>query len=272
MRGHGWYALEPSSWDADQGEFAFATESGQALRVRATLNEWVVRFSGGERAAARRAVTRVFGLDRDLGGFWDLCRERDPYAWVAERRAGHLLRSPTLFEDLLKILCTTNCTWAATENMVRKICSVFGVPTDLGRPAFPTAEALAPLGESDWREQLRFGYRAKAGSHLARAFAEGDLDAEWFENPETPTEELRRTLASLPGFGPYAVGQALRLLDRFEDLAIDSWCRAKAKELHGLRKAPSDAWFVERTKPFGHYAGLALWMELTRDWHESEMC
>ena len=49
--------------------------------------------------------------------------------------------------------------------------------------------------------------------------------------------------------------------------ALDSWCRGKLKRLYP-RIRDVDAFARRRYKPFGHFAGLAMWLDLTRDWHE----
>jgi hypothetical protein len=55
-------------------------------------------------------------LDQDLAEFWSICKRDPALSWVPRRGAGRLLASPTLFEDLAKLLMTTNCTWAVTQH------------------------------------------------------------------------------------------------------------------------------------------------------------
>ena len=59
--------------------------------------------------AIRNAVGTMLRLNEDLGPFWRVCRKTPRLKWVARRGAGRLMRSPTLFEDLIKLLFTTNC-------------------------------------------------------------------------------------------------------------------------------------------------------------------
>ena len=81
---------------------------------------------GGSRrrgAAGRRPpellaqMRHMLRLDEDLSGFYLVAAADPPLAW-ATAGAGRMLRSPTVFEDLVKTICTTNCTWSATERMV----------------------------------------------------------------------------------------------------------------------------------------------------------
>ena len=92
---------------------------------------------------------------------------------------------------------------------------------------------------------------------------EGDAAAVWTEVDDAA--ELRRHLLALPGFGPYAAGQAMRLLGRYEDLALDSWVRKEVAGLLGGRV--SDAKIADAYAPFDEFAGLALWMDVTARWH-----
>jgi N-glycosylase/DNA lyase len=274
--GHGWIDLAPYSWEPEPGSFflALATGEGAAdLRVRQGRSGLQVRLqsrspAGREaRGAIRRGLARALRLDEDLGPFWELCRGRPELRWVARRGAGRLLRAPTLFEDLTKLLLTTNCSWAATRGMVDRLVRHLGTPAPSGQRCFPDATTCASRSTRFYRLEVRAGYRAPHLVTLARQFAEGRLDAGDLEHPGLPTEEVRRRLLALPGFGPYAAGQALRLLGRYEDLALDSWCRGKWCRMYGLRRAPTDRWFTRAFARFAPYQGLALWMTLTADWH-----
>jgi len=71
----------------------------------------------------------------------------------------------------------------------------------------------------------------------------------------------------LRGFGPYAAEHLLRLLGRHDHLALDSWTRAKLARLRGRRRPPSDRTILRWYAPYGEWAGLAMWLEVTADWH-----
>jgi 3-methyladenine DNA glycosylase/8-oxoguanine DNA glycosylase len=114
---------------------------------------------------------------------------------------------------------------------------------------------------------VRAGYRASRAVELAGAFAEGRIDDRHFDDPSLSTEEVRERLLALPGFGPYAAGQALRLFGRYDDLALDSWCRSKLAQLEGKKKPRSDRAIEKSYARYGTYRGLVLWMHLTADWH-----
>jgi N-glycosylase/DNA lyase len=188
-------------------------------------------------------------------------------AWAVERGAGRLLRSPTVFEDLVKTLCTTNCTWALTRVMVRNLVDALGVPAPGGERTFPTPEAMAERSERFYRDVVRSGYRAPWLRVIARDVAAGRLDLEAWRDPSQDTDALAARIRELPGFGPYATEHLLRLLGHYDHLALDSWTRAKLARLRGLRRVPSDRTFLRWYAPYGRYAGLAMWLEVTADWH-----
>lgn len=273
---HGWISLAPHAWDPDTRTFRTALLLGRQavdLRLRQQNGRLGATISGSRKVtdstvtAARQAVDRMLGLGEDLEGFWALCRRHPQLGWVARRRAGRMFRCATLFEDLLKLLFTTNCSWAATCKMNERLVSALGRRTPSGRRTFPAAQACAAEEERFFREEVRAGYRARACLELAERFATGSLVEGDLSDPHLPTEEVRLRLLGIRGFGPYAAGQALRLLGRHQDLALDSWCRGKLAEMQRRRKPPSDAAVERRYAAFGDYRGLALWMDLTADWH-----
>jgi len=238
------------------------TESRAGLRGSLRAQS---RLSRREIAQARGTLRHMLRLDEDLAPFWERCKREPKLRWVAHRGGGRLLRSASLFEDLIKLLFTTNCSWAATRNMTGRLVSALGRPGPSGARAFPSVEACAEHDQRFYREVVHAGYRAPYCAKLARSFTSGELRE--LTDPEMPTDELRTRLLALPGFGPYAAGLALRLLGRYQDLALDSWCRAKLARLARRAKPPSDATIWRRYARFGDYRGLALWMDLTADWH-----
>jgi N-glycosylase/DNA lyase len=228
-----------------------------------------------ERTATRAlaAVEHVLRLDADLSRFYELAQGDPDLAW-ATSGAGRMVRSPTVFEDVIKTICTTNCTWSATKRMVGALVEHLGAPAQ-GAPrdgpygrAFPTPPAMAQAGEGFYRGVARTGYR---GPHLlstARSVSDGDLDLEALgrASPEDlPDTEVERRLLALPGVGPYAAAHVMLTLGRYSKLVLDAWTRP-AYARHVGRKTVSDAAMARRFKRYGPYAGLAFWLILTRDW------
>ena len=284
LRGHGWVALAPHGYDRAAGVLTttldLASLPGQrktapvvAIAVRQLPDSRLDVRVSARRALARAALEQVraalitsLSIDRELERFWRRCAATPRLRWVGQRGAGRLMRSPTLFEDLLKLLMTTNCAWSNTKSMVARTTEALGRRGPTGTQAFPSAATCAMQPEKFWRDEVRAGYRASHCRALAEGFASGSLTTEHFCEPTLSTEQLRARLLALPGFGPYAAGQALRLLGRYDDLALDSWVRKRAAELHEL-PAGDDRAIARRYAEFEDFAGLALWMDVTADWH-----
>lgn len=273
--GHGWIALAPHRFDDATNTFSTVLSLG-GVAVDATLrqdgrDQLVLRLCGArpldaaQKRLARRHVAHMLRLDDDLGPFHALCRREQRLRWAARRGAGRLLRSATVFEDLMKLLFTTNTTWAGTEAMTRNLVAAAGAVAPSGARGFP-APADCVRDAAFYRDVVRAGYRADAAVALATAFAEGRLDDDRFLRPQ-PKDELWQRLVSLRGFGPYAAGQAMRLLGHYEHLALDSWCRARLAAMAGRRTPPSDRTVERRYAKFAPFQGLALWLDLTADWH-----
>jgi N-glycosylase/DNA lyase len=286
LRGHGWVALAPHRYEREAGCLHTTLDLaalGSARRARGPVVDVQLRQSGPERLSllvhARRPLPRAaldsiraalrhsLALVLPLDVFWSRCAATPRLAWGPERGAGRLMRSPSLFEDLLKLLFTTNCARSNTTFWVERTTATLGRKGPSGARAFPSARACAEQDEPFWREQIRVGYRASHCRVLAERFASGELSDADFTDPELPTDALRKRLLALPGFGPYAAGQALRLLGRFDDLALDSWVRKRAAQLHALTPG-DDAAIARCYAGFGRYAGLALWLDVTRAWHD----
>jgi 3-methyladenine DNA glycosylase/8-oxoguanine DNA glycosylase len=209
------------------------------------------------------AARQMLRLDADLSHFYKAAREDPSLAWACAG-AGRMLRSPTVFEDTVKTICTTNCAWSATVRMVTALVSELGVKAPDGRRAFPTPQAMAETDEAFYKDVVRAGYRGPYLRTLATEVVAGSLDLEALADPELPDEEVAARLHALPGCGPYATAHMMMLLGRYSRLILDSWTRPKYARVTG-RKA-SDTTIERRFRRYGPYAGLAFWLYLTRDW------
>jgi 3-methyladenine DNA glycosylase/8-oxoguanine DNA glycosylase len=228
----------------------------------------------GERLSAE--ARRVLRLDEDLSEFYALAAEDPELSWVT-RGAGRLIRGSTVFEEVVKTLCTTNCAWSATVRMVSALVEHLGEKAPSapesgpqGR-AFPTAHAMAEAGEEFYRDVARAGYRGRYLISLSRSVAEGDLDLESLDaNPkELPDDELEKRLLALPGVGPYAAAHVMMMLGRYSRLVLDSWTRPSYARLAGPTGI-TDSEIEERFSGYGSYRGLAFWLYITRAWIEDE--
>ncbi|MHB8730339.1 MAG: DNA-3-methyladenine glycosylase family protein [bacterium] len=229
-----------------------------------------------ERAVA--AVRHVLRLDEPLAEFYALAAEDADLAWACAG-AGRLIRGPTVFEDVVKTICTTNCSWALTRRMITEFVEHLGERAPgapargwIGR-AFPTPEAMAGARPSFYRKVVRAGYRGPYLLALARSVARGEVDLESLgRRPGTPgalsDDEMAERLLDLPGIGPYAASHIMMLLGRYSRLVFDSWTRPAFARLSGRRRQVTDRTIERRFRLYGRYAGLAFWLYLTRGWIE----
>ncbi len=283
LNSHGFVDLPPMRPASDYRsvEMTLSTRRGRPRTVRieagrrghARLTVLGPSVSAGAARELQTTVRHVLRLDADLSGFYEAASTDPDLSWVTTG-AGRMVQSPTVFEDVIKTVCTTNCTWSATIRMVHAIVEhlgeqALGIPSEgpWGR-TFPTPDAMAAAGEDFYRDVARAGYRGAYLAEIARSVADGDLDLEAFAKAtpeELPDEELERRLLALPGVGPYAAAHIMMTLGRYHRLILDSWTRPTYARKIG-RKVASDAAILRRFRRYGPYAGLAFWLFLTRDW------
>jgi N-glycosylase/DNA lyase len=222
------------------------------------------------------AVEHVLRLDEDLSPFYEAAAADPDLSWVTAG-AGRMLRSPTVFEDVVKTICTTNTVWSATVRMVTALVENLGQPAAGAQPgafgrAFPTPEAMAEAGEDFYRDVVRAGYRGAYLRSLAASVAGGELDLEELvraDAQDLPDEEVAARLLALPGVGPYATAHIMMLVGRYSRLILDSWTRPKYLSVSGAKRA-KDTTIERRFRRYGPYAGLAFWLYITRDWVDDE--
>jgi len=203
-----------------------------------------------------------------MSAFYRLLADDADFGWIPIQGAGRLLRSPTVFEDLVKMICTTNCSWALTQKMVTGLVESLGRESDDGHRTFPTPEAMALMPLKFYVNEVRSGYRAAYLKELADRVASGALDVEgWLRSP-LATAELIKEMRGVKGVGPYAAENLLKLLGRYDGLALDSWTRAKFNSLHNNGRKATDKKIARYYSRFNEWRGLALWCDLTRDWLE----
>ena len=285
LTSHGFVDLPPMRPDPDYRaiELTLRTRRGRPRRVRIEPGgpgTAIVRVLGPSPSDAvvdelAAGVRHVLRLDADLSPFYAAAGEDPDLAWVTTG-AGRMVRSPTVFEDVVKTICTTNCAWSATRRMVDAIVRHLGEPA-VGAPpedawgrAFPMPAAMAEAGEPFFRDVARAGYRGAYLVALSRAAVEGDVDLEWFgraDADELADDELEARLLALPGVGPYAAAHIMMTLGRYHRLILDAWTRPTYAKKVG-RAVVKDAAIERRFRRYGAYAGLAFWLFLTRDWVE----
>jgi 3-methyladenine DNA glycosylase/8-oxoguanine DNA glycosylase len=272
IRSHGWYDLKPFELDWEQGTLTYTfVDNGNAVKaviseeLRGLRVDWEGPIDSGR---LNREVRHVLRLDEGFEPFYDAVRKERRVEWVLEKRAGRLLRSPTVFEDLVKTICTTNCSWSATRKMVEKLVDEIGAMTADGARAFPTPEAMATMPEDFYREVMRAGYRSSYFVELAERVTNGELVPESWLTSELPTFELKKEMKKVKGVGDYAAENLLKLVGRYDGLALDSWLRAEFYKKHNDGKKCPDKKIEKYYHRFGEFRGLAIWCDMTESWFD----
>lgn len=277
VKSHGWVQLAPFAFDEQSSVLTYIDRlsNGRVLEYRITgifskrgekgITVETEKLSGAEQREVCERVTWMLGLDMDFSAFYAAAK-REPNLLQAEKLArGRVLRSPSLFEDVLKTILTTNTQWASTKRMNLNLIERFGPALD-GDPekrAFPGAAEIAASSPEVLREAVRVGYRAPAIHELAVRVASGELELESLKTSELPTLELRRELLGIKGVGPYAAANLLMMLGRGDFIPVDSWALKLVSHEWYDGEPVTPKQVEERFEEWGEFKGLAYWF---RDW------
>jgi N-glycosylase/DNA lyase len=273
---HGWYNLLPFEFDQQQWELTRVLDRASKTPVTVTLTatKRAVRINTDSPLSSKDAeqvikdVRHMLRLDDNLEPFYSTMQTVADFEWIGTQGAGRLLRSPTVFEDLVKMICTTNCSWALTQKMVTGLVGNLGREADDGRKTFPTADVMAGMPLRFFVNEVRAGYRAEYLKELATRVASGSLDVEGWLKSDLPTSELVKEIKGVKGAGNYAAENLLKLIGRYDGLALDSWTRAKFFQVRNKGKKTTDKRIARYYAKFNEWRGLALWCDVTRDWLE----
>ena len=275
---HGWCDLPPFEFDEEKWTLSRVIGIGDAHPITVKVSEagrnLKVSLSRkiGKRAqsSVERQVRHMFRLDDDMTAFYEAMAQDPAFEWIVKAGAGRLLRSPTVFEDLVKTICTTNCSWALTKKMIKELVGSLGREARGGGRNFPTPEAMASVTESFYRDHVRAGYRAPYLKELAESVASGSLDVEAWLASDLPAAELKRAMKRVKGVGDYAAENLLKLVGRYDVLALDSWVRSTFARIHNGGRTATDKKIERYYARFGPWRGLALWCDMTREWMDRD--
>ncbi len=274
---HGWADLSPFRFDPKREVLSVNLLIGGRATATAEFSQKGRSLLVGVRSRARLrdsdldeigAVARsVLRLDANMTLFYREAARHPEFAWVRKLGAGRLLRAPSVFEDAVKMICTTNCSWALTKIIITNLCEKLG-HGPAGAKTFPTPADMAERPESFYRNQIRSGYRSPYLVELSRRVAGGELDIERWRDPSVASAAVREEISSVNGIGPYATGNILKLIGRYDELGIDSWCRKQFALLHRRGRPATDATIEKHYAGFGEWRGLFFWLDLTKEWYE----
>jgi 3-methyladenine DNA glycosylase/8-oxoguanine DNA glycosylase len=271
---HGWCELLPFSLDQAKWELTRVIDLGDEPPVTITIRSGKGhvsattsrRLNKTEAARVLRDARHILRFDDDLAPFYQATGADPEFAWIGKQGAGRMLRSPTVYEDLVKMICTTNCSWSLTEKMVTGLVQGLGRESDDGRKSFPTPQDMASMPVQFYVDQVRAGYRASYLKELADRVASGELNVETWLTSDLSTPDLVKEMKGVKGVGNYAAENLLKLLGRYDGLALDSWTRAKFFKVRNKGRKANDKKIERYYSRFKEWRGLALWCDVTQDW------
>jgi N-glycosylase/DNA lyase len=275
---HGWCELLPFELDRKNWILTRVLDVGRTkpVTVRISFGKRGLRVLTSremtEAGAARivRDVRHMLRLDDDLQEFYVAMSAEAEFAWITNEGAGRLLRSPTVYEDLVKMICTTNCSWALTLKMVTALVNELGRTSDDGRKSFPDAQTMSEQSVGFYRDKIRAGYRAPYLKELAGRAASVELAVESWLGSNAALPDLMKEMKTVKGVGNYAAENLLKLIGRYDGLALDSWTRAQFARMHNRGRSANDKKILRFYARFNSWRGLAMWCDMTRHWLDSE--
>ena len=181
---HGWCSLPPFFYNHEKNELRRVLEltDGTLVNCSLTGRRQGIRshvassgLSPGHRSEIRSHLRTCLRLDEDFAPFHREASRHRRFQWIASSGSGRLLRAPTVFEDVVKMICTTNCTWALTTVVVSNLVQLLGKKSSDGWLAFPSPAAIAATSERFLRTHVKAGYRAPYLLELAQRVLPGSL-------------------------------------------------------------------------------------------------
>lgn len=267
---HPWSRLEPFGWD-DNKKVLRRVEllsNGNVIRIliferNGTL---IIRINGSKRKFTHRDINEVISkvrwimrIDEDLCPFYDICKG-DPHLKQAIGK-GRILRSPGIFEDIVKTICTTNLTWRRIVPMVGRLVKEAGSPfvSDPRYHAFPTPSQIANLNEDILKKKVKLGYRTRYILDFARSVENGELNLSDLFSKSIKSTEMYDTLRRVKGIGPFSAAYIMILLGRYEYIPIDGYARRfVSNKFLGGREA-SDKDVDAAFESYDKWRALAYW-------------
>jgi len=273
----GWCGLAPFSFEEEKqtlsrvqrltsGKIVHATVMQKERGTLTIVAESHKQLDSADVEELESIVKTCLRLDEDLSALYTILEEHHEFRWVREIGAGRSIRSPTVFEDVVKTICSTNCSWALTKAISSRLCRRIGEHFSGELYTFPTPQQVASKTEDFMRREVKAGYRSPYLIELARKIVDGELDIEAWKNNPLDANDLKREVMKIKGVGDYAADHILKLLGRYDFLALDSWLRKRFAQIHKEGEAASDKEIEEFYAPFGRWKGLVLWLDMTKEY------
>lgn len=274
LTSHGWVVLSPNIYDKEGNSFSRieALPGGQVARLTVSSAQNRVRIAvegpgdllSPDKKYIKEKVRHMLRLDEEYSDFYDRCQA---HAGVWARLApgqGRMLRSPSLFEDLVKVICTTNIQWGGTRRMVRELVDAYGSPftSQPDLKAFPAPQAIADDLLETFKVKVNLGYRAAYIHELSVRVSDGSLKLDELLDEAAPTAEIRKKLKGIRGIGDYAAASMLMLLGRYDEIPTDTVFRDHMRKNHTAEGDFDLKRALAVYADWGRWKALAYWFEM----------
>ncbi|MFS0785128.1 hypothetical protein ABC345_01965 [Shouchella sp. 1P09AA] len=261
---HGWWMLAPSYWDAEKESFyrPLVLETNKIVVVKISMvamNLCVdvnIDLTELEQEEVRNQVSWMFRLNEVFQPFYTLCETYQELAFLQEHKRGRLLRSPSLFEDMIKVLFTTNTRWQQTIQMSELLTIQLGDRTSgFGRTfyTFPSPERIKDAGESFLQKYVRVGYRSR---YILDAAEKILNQPERYLNTSSAD-----VFKEIKGVGPYARNSLAMIIGQYDGVPVDSEYKKHVIQTYFQGVAPSKKELETVYDKWGEYKYLAYWFD-----------
>ncbi len=277
---HGWYQTEPFRWLQDQHVLVRAErlhdgrvmvvrmEEGASKRANHKDVSLTVIGEGaddpGVATEMARRVAVILRADEGLQPFYALCRTVPDLREARRLGAGRCMRAPSLWEDVIKTVLSTNVNWRQAVTMSNRLAQLGEpAPADPTLRAWPTPGQVVRAGERFLRDVVRAGYRAPYIMELARQHKSGEIDLDSLDaaSPKMTEKELFAALVALRGIGKSSAHFLMNLLGHYDHLPVDSATYAYAQRHFFRGKRPTEKQIRRRFARYGKWQSLVYWFE-----------
>jgi 3-methyladenine DNA glycosylase/8-oxoguanine DNA glycosylase len=274
---HGWPVLAPNQWLADQQTLQrveqlrservvllqlTGEEANDAIGINIAI-QTDSPLTNDERAEILAKVRWMLKLDEDFAAFYALVASHPHIGRVVVQGRGRLLRSPTLWEDVVKTIATTNVTWGNTKSMIGRLVEQLGAPFPLNPAlrAFPTPAQVAAADPALFAGVIRMGYRNGYVQTLAQEIVTGVRDLEALKTARLSAGEMKKAVKSIKGIGDYAAHTLMMLLGHYSELPIDSELRSHVTRRYFAGELRPDKEMAAIYEAWGEWKYLAYWFD-----------
>ena len=279
---HGWVALDPNKYDKESrilkrveqlssGKVIMLNISGDNnyINPKVTINI-EDELATPEKKEIKKHVQHILRIDEDFTDFYKMCRKKGGEWKTLTKGMGRLMRSSTLWEDIVKTICTTNVQWGGTKGMVKRLVQFYGEPLPGNKElrSFPTPQKIAKTNFKKFDEKVRMGYRSEYVHLLAKQIVKGEIILEELTDKKLSTEDVKKKLLKIKGIGNYAAATLLMILERYDEIPVDTVFRDFMKNKYFDGTYPGDKKALSIYDEWNEKKFLAYWFDLWQFYHE----